>query len=609
MSAVVSFPALPVNLDPERREAFERLVDGLDAAQLQWLSGYLAGRAVSRIAPPNAANGEAGMAAAAPAAGTRATVLHGSQTGNSRRVAEALARSAESEGLAVRLVAAEHYDPRELARERLLLVAISTQGDGDPPDAARAFVDFLASRRAPALKELSYGVFALGDSSYPKFCETGRIVDERLAALGATRLHPRVDADLDYEPAAQGWRERSLVALRERASSASVTALRPVAAAPPAAPARHDRSRPYAAEILANQRITSREGWRDVRHVEISLAGSGIDYQPGDALAVQPRNPPALVAEWLQVLGFDGEAPLTHDGRSLPLARWLGEARELTRLARPFLARHAALGRHAELNRLLSPEHGATLGTLLRERQPIDLLRAHPAPWSPDELVASLRPLAPRLYSIASSQRAVGEEAHLTVARLESEYLGQRRTGAASEYLATRSSDADAVPVYLESNERFHLPADGSRDLIMVGAGTGVAPYRAFVQDRIATGATGRHWLFFGAPRLRHDFLYQAEWLEALRRGQLQRLTPAFSRDGAHKVYVQQRLREHGRELYDWIEQGAALYVCGDASRMAPDVNQALVDMVAEHGGVSAELAAERVQGWLADGRYRRDVY
>jgi sulfite reductase (NADPH) flavoprotein alpha-component len=609
MSAVVPIPQLPATLDPERREAFERLVDGLDAAQLQWLSGYLAGRAVSRIAPPQAANSAGSAVAFAPSTSGRATVLYGSQTGNGRRVAESLARAAESEGLSVRLVAAERYDARELAQERLLLVAISTQGDGDPPDAARAFVDFLTSRRAPALKELSYGVFALGDSSYPKFCETGRIVDERLAALGATRLHPRVDADLDYEIPAAAWRERSLVALRERAVSASVTALRPQASDVPGAPARHDRSRPFAAEVLANQRITAREGWRDVRHVELSLAGSGIDYQPGDALAVQPQNPPSLVAEWLQVLGFDGEAPVTHDGRSLPLARWLGEARELTRLARPFIARHAALGRHAELNRLLSPEHGVALGTLLRERQPIDLLRAHPAPWSPEELVASLRPLAPRLYSIASSMRAVGEEAHLTVARLESEHDGHRRAGAASEFLATRSGDGDTVPVYLEPNERFHLPTDGSRDLIMVGAGTGIAPYRAFVQDRVATGASGRHWLFFGAPRLRHDFLYQAEWLEALRRGQLQRLTPAFSRDGADKVHVQQRLREHGRELYDWIEQGAALYVCGDASRMAPDVNQALVDIVAEHGGVAAELAAERVQGWLADGRYRRDVY
>ena len=604
MSAVVSFPALPASLDPERREAFERLVDGLDAAQLQWRSGYLAGRAGARIAPPPAANAEA--AQAAPAAAPRATVLYGSQTGNSRRVAEALARAAEAEGLAVRLVAAEHYDARELAQERLLLVAISTQGDGDPPDAARAFVDFLASRRAPALKELAYAVFALGDSSYPKFCQTGRTVDERLAALGATRLHPRVDADLDFEAPAAAWRERSLAALRERVAGARVTALRPPAAK---AAARHDRERPFAAEVLANQRITAREGWRDVRHLELSLAGSGIAYEPGDALAVQPVNPPELVTEWLEVLGFDGAREVEHDGRVLPLARWLGEARELTRLARPFVARHAALGRDAELNRLLAPEHAAALGTLLRERQPIDLLRSSAAPWAPEELVASLRPLAPRLYSIASSQRAVGEEAHLTVARLESGHAGRRRTGAASEFLATRAGDGDTVPVHLEPNERFRLPADGSRDLVMIGAGTGIAPYRAFLQDRVATGASGRHWLYFGAPRLRHDFLYQAEWLEALRRGQLQRLTPAFSRDGADKVYVQHRLREHGRELYAWLEQGAVLYVCGDATRMAPDVHQALVDIVAEHGALGVEAATERVQGWLTDGRYRRDVY
>jgi sulfite reductase (NADPH) flavoprotein alpha-component len=606
MSAVVPLAGAGVAFDAERRGALDRLTTGLDAAQLQWLSGYFAGRASALPSTVVPAPAPAPVAAPAELVLPRLTIVYGSHTGNGKRLAERLARDAEGAGLAPRLFAADQYPLRELATERLLYVLISTHGDGDPPDSARAFVEFLGSRRAPGLPELAYAVLALGDSSYPKFCATGRVVDERLAALGARRAFDRVECDLDFDRPAGDWLARALREASARAPAATVTPLR--ATVPPAAPAT-TRERPFAAEVLANQRITGRDGWRDVRHVELSLAGSGLTYEPGDSLGVWPTNADPLVDEWLQVLRLDGGQPVSHDGTERPLRDWLRNERELTRLARPFLTRHAGLGKHAALEHVLQAEAAPQLAALLRDRAPIDLLREFESPWAGQDLVAALRPLTPRLYSIASSPRVAEDEAHLTVALLEHELFGRTRRGAASAFLGARNTGGDTAPVFVESNPRFRLPADGATDLILIGAGTGVAPYRAFVQDRAATGASGRQWLLFGAPRRHADFLYQLEWLQALRNGTLHKLTPAFSRDQRDKFYVQHALRENGRELYAWLERGASVYVCGDATRMAPDVHAALVDIVATHGGVEREAAAERVESWLADGRYRRDVY
>jgi sulfite reductase (NADPH) flavoprotein alpha-component len=375
------------------------------------------------------------------------------------------------------------------------------------------------------------------------------------------------------------------------------------------AEAAHSRERPFAAAVLENQRIVSRDSERDVRHVELSLEGSGLRYEAGDAIGVWPRNPPALVGQWLATLRLDGAAEIEHGGKRLPLARWLGEEREITRLTRPLVAAQAAATKHAGLRRLLSPEQRAEFAALLESHQPIDLLREFPAAWDANELVAALRPLTPRLYSIASSPKAVGpDEVHLTVAVVEYTAHGSAHYGAASSFLAAAGDDA-TVSVFIEPNERFRLPADGSRDVIMIGPGTGVAPFRAFVQEREATAASGRNWLFFGNRHFARDFLYQVEWQDALRRGSLNRLDLAFSRDQAQKHYVQQRLREHGRELYAWLREGAQLYVCGDAAHMARDVHEALLEIVATHGGLSVDDA----RAWLAElmqqGRYARDVY
>ncbi|MFC5577428.1 assimilatory sulfite reductase (NADPH) flavoprotein subunit [Lysobacter niabensis] len=603
--ALNSTVAPPSLLSQEQAALLERLTGGLDGAGLWWLSGYAAGLARSHAV---SASRPTALAVADVQTATQLTIVYGSQTGNARRVAEKLAQQVEAAGLGVRLLRADAYATRELRNERHLAIVISTQGDGDPPDDARGFFDFITGKRAPQLPDLEYTVLALGDSSYPQFCAIGRRLDERLAELGAKRWLACGEADLDIDSVATPWVADVLAtakeALKPQAPLATVTPLRPLAAAVHV----FTRDNPFHAELLANQRITGRDSHKDVRHIELSLEGSGLHYEAGDALGIWPVNPPRLVDAVLATLQLDGEQAVSHDGQTLPLRDWLSGKRELTRLSRPFVAAHAATARSEELNALLAPGQTAAFSRLLGEQQVIDLLRAYPGAWTAEDFVAALRPLVPRLYSIASSPKAVGEEAHLTVAHVEYEVDGDPRWGTASNFLA-RAAEGERLPIFIEANERFRLPKDGARDVILVGPGTGVAPFRGFVQERAATGASGRNWLFFGNPHGRSDFLYQLEWQDALRRGELHRLDLAFSRDQARKVYVQDHLRTQGRDVYEWLEGGAHLYVCGDATRMARDVRAALLDVITAHGGKSAEDAVEYLDDLQAQGRYSRDVY
>jgi len=601
-------PILPTpGLAAERLTLLHRLTEGLPPADLYWISAWSAALAAqaTRVALPTIA-----PAAEAPnaAATERLTVLYGSQTGNSRRVAERLAERATAAGLSVRILRTGAYAVRELAQERHLALVISSQGDGDPPDDALGFVEFLSGKRAPKLPQLKFAVLGLGDSSYPQYCAVSRRLDARFAELGAQRFAELGEADVDFEAPSASWSEGVLARAREALGAPAVANVRPVALHAVNS-ALHDRENPFAAEVLENQRIVSRDSAREVRHLELSLQGSGLRYEPGDALGVWPRNPPVLVDAWLRELRLDGEQEVAHDGRRLPLRRWLSHERELTRLSRPLLAAHAAASNDKELARVLEPEQREALARLLDTDQPIDLLRRHPVGWNAEQLVAALRPLTPRLYSIASSPKAVGEdEVHLTVGVVDYHAHGSAHLGAASAFLAA-AGDETRVPVFVEANERFRLPADHARDIIMIGPGTGVAPFRAFVQERQAVGAAGRNWLFFGNRHFAQDFLYQTEWQQALKDGVLHRLDLAFSRDGVSKVYVQDRIREHGRELYARLREGAYLYVCGDATHMAKDVHEALVELAVAHGGLSAEDARAWLTELLQEGRYARDVY
>ena len=597
----MSLPAtmLPTPLQADTAAALARFADGLDSNALLWASGYLAGMA--RALPVQSA-------VPATIATTRpATIVYGSQTGNAKRAAEALLAKLQAAHLPARLLRADAYPLRELADETLLYVVISTQGDGDPPDDARGFLEFVEGRRAPALKKLKFAVLALGDSSYPQFCAIGRRIDQRLQALGGERIADCADADLDVETVAAPWTDTvariAADVLKPAAPLATVTTLRPLAAAVAA----YSRAKPFAAGVLANQRITLGANSKDVRHLEVALDGSGLSYEPGDALGVWPRNPQRLVDAVLQATALDGDTAVRIGEEERSLRTWLLDKRELTRVARPFLAALADRSGDAALAGMLQPEQAPALAALLSNQQAIDLLQRHHAEWDGASLIAALRPLQPRLYSIASSRKVVGDEAHLTVAHVEYVADGETRWGAASHLLATRE-EGETLPVYIEANERFRLPADANRDIIMIGAGTGIAPFRGFVQERGAVGGNGRNWLLFGAPHQRSDFLYQLEWQRALKDGQLDRIDLAFSRDSAQKVYVQHRIAEQARALHDWLQGGAHLYVCG-AIAMAKDVHAALLDIVAAHNGGDRDAATDFLDTLAREGRYARDVY
>lgn len=591
----------PSYLPEAKHTLLNELVEGLEPNALSWLSGYLAGVAEGRQAVRSPIS-----VAAVPAAGPqkRLTIVYGSQTGNAKRVAEALAERTAALGLNTRLVRADSYVIRELKDEHLLYIVISTQGDGEAPDDSRSFVEFLASKRAPKLAQLKYAVLGLGDSSYPLFCGMAQSIDARLAELGAQRLQEVGTADLDIDTVALPWQDRALEHAQKtlkqgEAATATVTALRPK-------PAKVSRDQPYLAELLLNQPITGHDSAKDVRHLEISLEGSSLSYQPGDALGVWPTQSAALVEAVAATLGLDLEEVVEVNEVRRPLREWLARHRELTLLTKPFLLAHAQRADDAALQkRIGAPE---TLRPLLEGYQLLDLLKEYPAAWEATALVQALRPLAPRMYSIASSQAAVGAEVHLTLAHVNYEREEQARWGCASHFLSDLD-EGHALPVFIEENPRFRLPADPARDIIMIGPGTGIAPFRAFVQERSATGASGRNWLFFGNPHFTSDFLYQTEWQRALKEGELHRLDLAFSRDQSEKVYVQDKLLAAAAEVYDWLQGGAHLYVCGDATRMAKDVHQALLQVAQAQGGLEPEAARQWLDGLAAQGRYARDVY
>lgn len=596
---------------PQLDEALLRkLTAELAPAQQIWLSGYLYGLSQSQGQPGPSAVAQTAVAAAPPPEKTAVTLLYGSQTGNGKSVAKTFAEKARALGLALTVKDMNDYTPQQLKNERLLLLVVSTHGEGEPPAAAETLHRFLHSPRAPQLPDLQYAVLALGDRSYAHFCQTGRDFDEKLAQLGAKRLTERVECDVDFQEDAEGWIAAVLDKIKIENGTPAVAVGAPAAEAPVAAPAAvsaYNRKNPFGAPVLEKIQLNGRGSTRETWHLELSLQGSGLQYEPGDSLGVWPQNPPELVQEVLKATILPPQERVDWDGEKTTLAEVLTHHVELTLITRDVLEKLFARTRYPKLAALLQDANA--LRQYAWGRDLADLLREFPDIWAADSLLRVLRRLQPRLYSIASGPSFAEGEAHLTVSAVRYESNGRKKRGAASTWLADGLKAGQTARVFVERNEYFKLPQNPDTPILMIGPGTGVAPFRAFVQEREANGARGKSWLFFGNPHFETDFLYQTEWQQALKKGTLSRLDVAFSRDQAEKVYVQHRLLQQGREVYDWLENGAHVYVCGDKSRMAGDVQEAFRQIVAEHGGRSAEQAAEYVAELKRQRRYLEDVY
>ncbi|WP_268011245.1 assimilatory sulfite reductase (NADPH) flavoprotein subunit [Aeromonas veronii] len=589
----------PFNLSPlsdEQQRQLGQVLSTLNTQQLTWVSGYLYG--LSQSGHQNVA---ASATVAAPSGSL--TILYGSQTGNAKGVATAIKAQAEARGLPVTLASMADYKPKQLKKENHLLVVVSTYGEGEPPESAVDLFEQLKKGKIGKLDELKFAVLGLGDSSYEFFCQTGKDFDNFLASAGAERIYELASLDVDYQDAAKAWGEQALNAITATLTTGTASS---VASAVQQAVghSQYSKENPFPARLSVNQKITGRDSTKDIRHIEINLADSGLTYQPGDALGVWFDNDADLVGEVLALTGLSGDEATAHGTLRAALTSHF----ELTRLHGGFITGLADISDNAALKDLAGDK--AQVNALVASAQVVDVLKRFPTALTAEQLIGLLRPLTPRLYSIASAQSEVEEEVHLTVGVVRyPQEDGTVRSGAASSYLADRLIEDGEVRVFIEHNDNFRLPANPDTPVIMVGPGTGIAPFRAFMQEREAQGAEGKNWLFFGNPHFTQDFLYQVEWQRYVKSGLLSKISLAFSRDQANKIYVQDRLREAGQELYQWLEAGAHFYVCGDANKMAKDVQEALLDVIAEHGHKSREEAEEYLSELRRAKRYQRDVY
>ena len=592
-----SLNALTSPLSAQQVQDLQKLVSQLNPIQQAWVSGFLAGSAQT-------AGVQLPSVAAASAAPSVLTILFASQTGNAKGVAGKLKAAAEQLGLSVNLQDIASYKTNALAKEQHLILVTSTYGEGEPPESAVSFHKFLYGKKATQLPQLNFAVLGLGDSSYEFFCQTAVDFDTQLAKLGANRLQAPALLDVDYDSGAASWQAEVLAKFQPLLQTA------PQAATPAAAASSghaYSKQQPFVAELSVNQKITGRTSTKDVRHIEISLADSGLTYQPGDALGVYFQNDPALVQAILTATGIDPTSVVHLDAAGeVTIERALIDSLELTQSYPSFLEKYATSTGNSELQSIAADKTAAR--EFLATRQTLDVILQYPGSLTAQQLVDSLRKQQPRLYSIASSQAEVGEEVHLTVGVVRYDAFGASHLGGASGYLAERLAEGENVRVFVEHNDNFRLP-DHDTPVIMVGPGTGIAPFRAFLQERDNAGATGQNWLFFGNPHFTQDFLYQVELQDYLKRGVLAKLDVAFSRDQAQKVYVQDKLVAKGAEVWDWLQQGAHVYICGDGSKMARDVHEALVQIAVNHGGLSSDDAAEYFEQLRESKRYQKDVY
>lgn len=581
--------------------------------QRAWLNGFLAGL-YSQAASDGAAD---------PLPSLKIAVLYASQSGNAEGLARKLAKELKARGHVATLSALDGYTPASLAAERYAVLIASTYGEGDPPDAVQPFYNQLCIERFPRFENLSYALLALGDRHYEHFCKFGRDLDEKLQSLGAFRLCARVDCDVDFDAPFAAWKTELFDRIAE------ITAAKPKvgqsedsgsaqAAAPilprglntPPKTATHTRENPYLARIVDKRPLTSKASSKLRLHLAFSTAESSVTYEAGDTCGVIPQNDPALVDEILHKLKFSAEIAVElPKAGTVSLREALLDRLQITRLTRKMVESYATIGRCRLLAELLKSESQSQLENYIRDRGLIDLVHEFPDVLrDPADLVAMLPKLTPRLYSISSSPRAHAGEIHTTVAVVRYRSHDRERGGVCSTMFADRTAQASRLPIYIQPNKKFRLP-EKDRPIIMIGPGTGIAPFRGFLHERRVVGATGKNWLFFGDRSAKSDFLYREDLESMLKDGLLTRLDLAFSRDQEQKIYVQDKMLEQAALFWQWLQDGAAVYVCGDATRMAKDVDRALHTIVEQQSGMKSEAAQEFVQGLKEQHRYHRDVY
>lgn len=599
--------------DQEQAAQLNQIFQTLTAEQQIWLTGYLTAQQGSVTqtaeAPQQVAEYVLNNESESQTNNNRhITVVYGSETGNAQSLAEIFADRLVEHNYTVKLTAMDEIKQKEFKKVEDLFVITATHGEGDPPDNALTFHEFIHSRKAPKLENVRFSVLALGDESYEYFCQTGKDFDAKLLELGAERLADRQDCDLDFDDLAEKWMNKNIEILNQSTGHGStVTSTETVQSAKEK---RYSKSNPYQAEVLENINLNGRGSNKEVRHVELLLDNYGESFEPGDCVVVLPQNEPEIVTLLIETLGWDKdiEIPINDDGDTLPLEKALTEHFEITKLTKPLLQKAAELFGNTEL--LSQIDNAEWIQQYVDGRDVIDLLTEFPtSELKPETFYKLLRKLPAREYSIASSYEATPDEVHITVGAVRYEAHERTRKGVCSVQLAERIQPGDTLPIYLKKNPNFKFPFDEETPVIMIGPGTGVAPFRSYMQEREELGLSGNTWLFFGEQHFTTDFLYQTEWQAWLKDETLAKLDLAFSRDTEEKIYVQHRIAQQSELFYEWLQDGAAIYVCGDEKHMAKDVHDTIRSVIEQEGDMSEADAEAYLTQMKQEKRYQRDVY
>ena len=586
----------------DQQQLLTTLLSNATTDQLFWLSGYLSGLTQSKGSTHIAAETTAQQHATTKPS-KALTILYGTHTGHSEGIALQLQEKAQQHGISTKLFSLDNYKVRDLNKEENLALIISTHGECEPPLMAEALHEYLKSGKVKNHR-LNYSVLALGDQSYNLFCQTGIEFDDAFRQLGGKAILPIVKCDVDYEAHAAKW-INDFISKLGLPKGPAVLSTRETAQ--PAVKSKYSKLNPYYAEVLDKRKITGRHSDKEVWHVELSLEKSGLTYEPGDAVGILTNNPPELVDQILKFTGFAPNTTITTKYDDVTLYEALYHHFEITVLNRKLLEDYAELSSSKPLKDLLLNSNA--LDNYLYAHDLLDLLQDYPAEITPHQLSSLLRYLPPRLYSISSSYQANPDEVHITVSKVDFEHKNRKRKGACSTYISERLMENEKVPVYIEKNISFRLPKTDNTPLIMIGAGTGIAPYRAFLQELEEKGRQNNSWLFFGERTFTQDFLYQVEWQKYLQKGVLGRIDLAFSRDQEKKIYVQHKLQEKASELYEWLQKGAHIYICGDRKKMFNDVQSTLIDIIKTQGGITENKAEEYLHQLKREKRYQTDVY